>query len=197
MIIGLTGQIGSGKSSAARILARLGAVVISADQIGRDVVDRSDVLRRKLLRAFGPSIVDSHGKIRRKRLAELAFVDRTSRDKLNSLVHPYLLAELRKQMRRAGRGENVVVIDAALLLYWNMDREVDSVVVIHASRKTRLARLRARGIDRKDALARERALLPYAEYRRRANHIILNNGTRADLSRKVRSLLDRLIHQTD
>ncbi len=192
MIIGLAGQIGSGKSSVAKILARFGAIVISADQIGHEVVDRSQALRLKLVRAFGPTIIDSRGIIRRKKLAELAFAGEDSRIKLNSLVHPYLLAELRKQLRQAKRGGKIVVIDAALLLYWKMDREVDCVIVVHASRQLRLNRLQARGVDRKDALARERAQLPYSEYLGRADHVILNNGTKADLSRKVRTLLSRL-----
>ena len=130
--------------------------------------------------------------IRRKKLAELAFVDQISHNKLNSLVHPYLLAALRRQLRQGRREGRAVVIDAALLLYWKMDRKVDCVIVVHASRKLRLNRLQARGIERKDTLAREKAQLSYSEYRRRADHIILNNGSKADLTRKVRNLLSRL-----
>lgn len=90
----------------------------------------------------------------------------------------------------------MVVIDAALLLHWRMDREVDFVLVIHAGRAIRLARLKARGIDRRDALARERAQLPYREFQRLADRVILNNGTRRDLTRKIETLLDRLVPQT-
>jgi dephospho-CoA kinase len=197
LIIGLTGQIGSGKSSVAKVFARLGATVIDADRIGREVVERSSPLRRKLAQTFGSSVIDARGNIRRKKLAALAFVDRVSRDKLNSLVHPYLLAELRKQVRRADSKGRVVVVDAALLLHWKMDREVDIVVVVQASRKMRLARLQARGVERKDALAREKAQLPYAEFRRRADHIILNNGRPDDLAQESRLLFARLTAQTD
>ncbi len=185
MVIGLTGQIGSGKSTAARILASFGARVIDADLIGREVVEQSAELRRRLARAFGKDIVDSRGQLNRKKLAARAFATGDSRDKLNKIVHPHLLRRLRSRIREEQkRGQ--VVIDAALLLYWGMDREVDVTLVVHAGLDTRLKRLRARGIQPGDARARQRAQLPYAEFRNRADRVILNNGTTSDLKRKLR-----------
>lgn len=197
MLIGLTGQIGAGKTTAARILKQLGAVIVDADMIGREVVDNSAALRAGLARAFGRDILDGRGKVRRKRLAELAFASRTGRDRLNALVHPYLLRELRERVKAGLKKHKVVVIDAALLLHWGMDREVDFVLVIHAGLETRLARLAARGIGRRDALARARAQLPYREFNRRADRVILNNGTPEDLNRKITALFDQLVSQTD
>jgi len=197
MVIGLTGQIGAGKTSAARILARLGAAVIDADRIGREVVEQSATLRRQLAKAFGAEIFDRRGQLKRKKLAGMAFADPASNKRLNSLVHPYLLRELRHQTKLASRSHEVVVIDAALLLYWRMDREVDFVLVIHASREARLQRLMARGISRRDALARERAQLPFREFQKRADRLILNNGTRQDLQKKITRLYSRMISRTD
>jgi len=197
MLIGLTGQIGAGKSTAARIMARLGAAVIDADQIGREVVESSATLRRKLARAFDPRIIGTHGQVRRKKLAALAFADRKAKVTLNSLVHPYLLKELRRQVKDLLRTGRVVVIDAALLLDWNMDREVDFVLVIHASRTERLKRLRSKGISPQDVRARERAQLPYREFQKRADRVILNNGMPADLERKVAEWYRHLTAQTD
>jgi dephospho-CoA kinase len=185
MLIGLTGQIGAGKSTAAKTMARLGAAIIDADQIGHEVVERSTALRRKLAQAFGPEIVDARGQIRRKKLATLAFADRKAKAKLNSLVHPYLLKELRRRMKGLLRANSVVVIDAALLLYWGMDREVDFVLVIRASRTERLKRLKSKDLSPEEALARERAQLPYREFQKRSDRVILNNGTPRDLERKV------------
>jgi dephospho-CoA kinase len=185
MVIGLTGQIGSGKSTAADTLAGLGATVIDADRIGREVVDNSPRLLRQLVTAFGAEILNRRGQLRRRKLAEFAFVDAESRDRLNHLVHPHLLKELRRQVKTAAKNKRVVVIDAALLLYWGMDKEVDLVLVIHAGRDIRLARLRARGISPEDAQAREKAQLPYSEFRSRADRLILNNGSPKDLKRKV------------
>jgi dephospho-CoA kinase len=197
MVIGVTGQIGAGKTSAARILWHLGAGVVDADLIGRQVVEKSAPLRKKLARAFGKEIVDSQGQIRRKKLASLAFANRKSRDLLNSLVHPYLLRELRAQVKSAAKTHAVVVIDAALLLHWGMDDEVDFVMVIHAGQEIRLSRLAKRGIGRRDGLARQKAQLPFRQFQRKADRIILNNSDPADLRRKIKFLWDRITSQTD
>jgi len=195
MIIGLTGQIGAGKTAAAKILARFGAYIIDADKIGHQVVAQSATLRRQLVRAFGKEILDKRGEVRRKKLASLAFANENSKQTLNRLVHPHLLRELRRQVKQALETHEVIVIDAALLLYWKMDREVDRVLVIHTSREQRLARMTTRGISRTDALARERAQLPYSEFRKRADILFLNNGSVDDLERKLRAFWRRTVER--
>ena len=129
-------------------------------------------------------------------MAALAFENERSKERLNSLVHPYLLRELRRRTQEASRTHAVVVIDAALLLNWNMDDEVAFVLVVHAARDIRLARLAARGISRPDGLARERAQLPYRAFRKRADRVILNNGSPEDLTRKIRKWFGQLPFQT-
>ena len=192
MLIGLTGQIGAGKTTVARMLAAMGAVVIDADRIGREVVERTPALLKRLAREFGSDILTPTGRLRRKRLAELAFASDERKAALNRLVHPYLLRELRRQVRAALRTADLVVIDAALLLHWGMDDEVDEIWVVHASLKDRLARLAERGISAKDALARQRAQLPFAEFRRRADRVLLNNTSTANLEAKVRRLVGKI-----
>jgi dephospho-CoA kinase len=153
------------------------------------VVDTSRDLRRKLSDRFGESILDVHGNLRRKKLAALAFADEQSRRALNRLVHPYLLQRLRDYIRQARKVHGLIVIDAALLLNWDMDRRMDYVLVIHASQRDRFERLATRGISRKDALARQRAQLPFKEFKARADRVILNNGTRPDLRRKLQEFI--------
>jgi len=185
MRIGLTGQIGSGKTTAAKILSSFGAAVISADEIGREIVDRSLPLRSRLARRFGTDILTKGGRLRRSLLASKAFFDSASTKALNDLVHPYLLKELRRQLKELERTHEVVVVDAALLLYWNLDREMDLTLVIHAGEGTRMERTEKRGISVSDAKARQAAQLPYADFRGRASRLILNNGSVADLRRKL------------
>jgi dephospho-CoA kinase len=185
MVIGVTGQIGAGKSEAARILKKMGAAVIDADQIGRYVVDKNDALRRKLVKAFGSDIMDRRGALRRGKLAAIAFASSKAKAKLDQLVHPYLLRELRACWQKLGTSNRVIVIDAALLLNWNFDREIDRTLLIHCSRELRMKRLIKRGMSPQDAMQREAVQLPYAEYRKRADRIILNNRSIADLKRKV------------
>ncbi|MDH4156948.1 MAG: dephospho-CoA kinase [candidate division Zixibacteria bacterium] len=99
MLIGVTGQIGAGKSTAAAILKSFGAAVVDADKIGRQVVDDNPPLLRWLVRAFGDRILNRRGNLDRRRLAALAFENDASGQRLNQLVHPYLLKELHRQVK--------------------------------------------------------------------------------------------------
>jgi len=192
MLIGLTGQIGAGKSEAARILKKQGAFIVDADKIGHQVVRASKALRKELCKEFSEDIFDRQGRLLRKKLAQRAFLNSETKDQLNSIIHPYLLKELRQQIIEGLKSNDVVVIDAALLLYWEMDNEVDIVLVIHASRQERYDRLIKRGITPEEASAREEAQLPYSEFRKRADFLLLNNGTPKDLEQKVRKLWYKL-----
>jgi dephospho-CoA kinase len=189
MIIGITGMIGSGKSTAARILKSLGAEVIDADQIGREVVEDDPRVLHRLARQFGDGILTRSGKLDRAALASLAFADESSRKQLNTIVHPPLLRRLKSEMKQLSKKHDLLVVDAALLLDWCLDRLVDVVVVIHAAQPTRLARLKKRGIDRRDALARQRRQLPYAIYRKKADFVVFNRGTERQLETKLRDIL--------
>jgi len=189
MVIGITGLIGSGKSTAARILKSLGAAVIDADKIGRQVVDRNPELLAKLVRRFGQAILSRGGKLNRKKLATLAFDSGTARQKLDRAVHPYLLKELKKQLRIHKGKRDLIVIDAALLLNWNLDRVIDLVIMIHASEKDRLARLAKRGISNRDARARQKQQMSYAEQRSRVDYVVMNNGTERQLGDRLRRIL--------
>ena len=193
MLIGVTGQIGAGKSTAAAIFKSFGAAVVDADKIGRQVVDNNPVLLRRLVRTFGDRILNRRGNLDRKRLAALAFENDASGRRLNQLVHPYLLKELHRRVKQASTRHEVVIIDAALLLDWNLDRQVDMTLVIHTSRARRLALAKKRGIAPADARARQRRQLPYSEYRCRADVVILNNGSKDDLHRKLGDFWRRVV----
>jgi len=91
-------------------------------------------------------------------------------------------------MKELVKRYDVVVIDAALLLDWELDRRIDLVLVIHASKETRLKRMTARGFSKEDILARQRAQVPFSEYRRRADYIILNNGTVEQLKLRLQRI---------
>ncbi len=188
MFVGLTGQIGAGKSSAARILESFGAKVIDADQIGRRVVDESAALRRKLALAFGADVILPNGRLDRQKVAARAFVDDHSRSILNGIVHPLLLKELGREMKLYRRQYPVVVIDAALLLDWGLDRQMDLVLAIDAPEDVRFARLAARGLSRDDAMARQKIQMPHAEFLARADRVIVNDGTEDDLRRELARL---------
>lgn len=193
MYIGVTGQIGSGKTTAAETLAYFGAVVIDADRIGHEVVDKSIPLRKRLANQFGSEILTPSGKISRKKLARLAFANEAAKRRLNRLVHPFLLKELRRQMKELAKRHDVVVIDAALLLDWELDRQMDLVLVVHTSDKKRLKRMIARGFSKEDVLERQRVQLPFAEFQNRADIVLLNNNTVLRLKVRLRFIWDEFV----
>jgi dephospho-CoA kinase len=185
MIIGLTGQIGAGKSTAAEILKTFGAFVINADDIGRTVVEKSVPLRRNLVKTFGPTILDRKGNLNRRKLASLAFATPEATAKLNGLVHPPLIKLLESQIKAAAKKYPVVIIDAALLLQWPLYKKLNQIVLITAPEKNRLKRMTDRGISLTDARARQ-AVQPSANAMRQAAHVVIpNNGTAADLAGKL------------
>ncbi len=191
MLIGITGQVGSGKSTAAKILKKMGMAIIDADKIGKQVVDENPALLRKLAKEFGSEILTKSGKLKRKKLAELAFKNEKSKKQLNAIVHPFLLKELLRQIKEYSQKTNHVVVDAALLLDWKLDKKMDMTIVIHTSQKDRLKRLFKRGISPKDALSRQKAQLPYSEYRKRSDILILNNQTEFELKNKLNKIFTK------
>ena len=185
MLIGITGQIGAGKTTAALVLARMGAAIIDADKIGREVVENNPRLVKQLAQAFGREILTNREKLNRNRTAQIAFSSKSNKRKLDRLVHPFLLHELQRQIKKLSKKYYVIVIDAALLLDWGLDKLVDQVLVIHSGEKQRFKRLQQRGISPADARARQRTQLPYLEFKKRADKVILNNESKAALKAKV------------
>ncbi len=193
MYIGLTGLIGAGKTSAATILKTLGAVVIDADRVARDVLDIYPALRNDLVKTFGSSIVTTSGRLRRKKLAQLAFTDEASSRKLDRLIHPYIAREIRTRMKKLNRRHRLIVIDAALLIGSSIENEMDRIIVIHASKQIRLQRLLRRGMSREDALNRMARQLPLSVLKRRADAVIINQDSIGSLKKKLVNYLKKIV----
>ncbi len=188
MLIGITGQIGSGKSTAARYLEKLGAVLVDADEIGRAVVENDDEVLGALVEAFGGSILTRDATLDRAGLARLAFASETNLETLNAIVHPSLLAELHRQAEAALLAGEIVVIDAALLLDWGLDEDCDLTMFVYATKEDQLRWLVARGIVELDARNRLRRQLPDSEFRSRCDIELQNTTSPEALYRS----LDRL-----
>lgn len=165
----------------------MGAAVIDADQIGRVVVENNARLLARLARTFGKNILTSQKKLRRKRVAEIAFSNKSNKRKLDQLVHPFLLQRIKSRIKDLSKRHPVIVIDAALLFEWNLDRITSKVLVIQSGSRERLRRLKIRGIKTDDALARQRMQLSSVEYRQRADKVISNNTTPAKFEAKVKN----------
>lgn len=184
--VGLTGGIGSGKSTVARILVELGAVVVDADAIARDVVAPGTPGLAAVGRAF-PGVVDD-GALDRAALAVAVFADPAARATLEAITHPLVFAETRRRVAAAGQ-DAIVVHDVPLIVEAHLGDRYDVVVVVGASADVRRARLRrSRGMSDEQVAERMAAQATDAERRAVADHWIANEGTEADLRVAVERL---------
>ena len=181
--IGLTGGIGSGKSTAAQVLAQLGAAVIDADALARSVTAPGGPAIAPLRAAFGDAVIDAQGGLDRQHMRELAFSDAKAKAQLEAIVHPLVKAAIDGQAQSAlDAGARVLVFDIPLLVESGRWRErVDGVLVIDCSEDTQIARVQARnGWPRAQILAVIQAQATRAQRQAAADWLILNEGLGLD-----------------
>jgi dephospho-CoA kinase len=188
--LGLTGNIASGKSAVAALLASHGATIIDADLLAREAVAAGTPGFASVVEQFGPNVVRADGTLDRGALRRRVFTDPAQRDALNAIVHP-AVAHLRDarlaEARR--RGDRVVVSDIPLLFEVGLEHAFDGVLLVDAPDEERLRRLmRDRGLPRQEALAMMAAGMPSAEKRARATWVIDNDGSREQLAGRVAAL---------
>jgi dephospho-CoA kinase len=179
-VIGLTGGIGSGKSTVAALLAERGAYVIDADRVGHDVYRPGSEGFRRVVEAFGSGVVAPDGGIDRRALGALVFADPAALARLNAIVHPLIAAEIAARLgaARASAGAAPIVIEAAVLLEAGWRALVDRVWVVSAGRETAVRRvMAARGLAREEVERRIDAQLSEPERRQAADLVIDNDGT--------------------
>ena len=186
--IGLTGGIGAGKSTVARELERLGALVVDADAIAREVVAPGTPGLAAVVAEFGDSVLTPDGSLDRPALGRIVFADPAARARLEAITHPLIRAESARRAAAAPPGA-VVVHDVPLIVERGLAAQYDLVVVVGADEDVRLERLvRDRGMTREDALARIRAQATDAERRAVADVWLDNSGTQEELLAQVRDL---------
>lgn len=180
-LVGLTGGIGSGKSTVAKRLVDRGAVLIDADAIARDVVEPGTPGLQAIVERFGDGILDSSGALDRDALGAIVFADSDARKDLESITHPLIGVEMARQIAKQSETEAIVVLDVPLLVEGGRS-EFESLVVVASYPETQVARLVSiRGMDEDDARARIRAQAPLDEKVARADHVIWNEGTIEEL----------------
>ncbi|AIG64218.1 dephospho-CoA kinase [Corynebacterium atypicum] len=194
LTIGLTGGIGSGKSTVARLLAEHGWKVVDADQIAREVVEPDRPALAELAEEFGADIIDAAGGLDRAELARRAFSSAARTDRLNAITHPYIRAETKRQFAAAEKaGEKAVIYDMPLLVELGLNASMDLVVVVDVAADERVRRLvAARGMDEDDARARIAAQLRDDEWLAAADVVLDNNGSPEELASQVQRLESRI-----
>jgi len=191
--IGIAGGIGSGKSSVARILARLGCEVCISDDAARAVLDAPDV-RAAIIARVGAHIASPDGSIDRAALGRAIFADAALRADIERIMHPRIEARRRAQFAAAPVSTRAFIIDAPLLFEVGLERECDAVIFVDTPRAERLARVRAtRGWDDAELARREASQIPLDEKRGRATDVVENSGDPAALEAAVARALDAII----
>ncbi len=182
--IGLTGGIGSGKSTVARLLAERGAAVVDADVLAREVVEPGTPGLAAVVGAFGPGVLTADGALDRPALAQVVFGDPAARARLDGIVHPLVRARA-VELIGALPQDAVVVQDIPLLVETGQAGSFDLVLVVQADTGTRVARLVARGLAEDDARARIAAQATDAQRRAVADVVLDNSGTPEELASQV------------
>ena len=184
--VGLTGGIGSGKSTVAELLSAYGAVIIDADVLAREALQPGTPGLARVVEAFGSAVLAADGSLDRQRLATLAFGDPDRLAALNAIVHPYV--RQRSEELTAAAPADAVVVQVIPLLVENGLTGYDVVVVVDADVETQLRRLAERGTDQADARARIAAQATREQRRAAADVVIDNDGDLAGLEAQVERL---------
>lgn len=193
-LIGLTGGIASGKSTVAKILGRLGAAIIDADALAREVVEPDRDAWREIVASFGPEVLRADRTLDRQKLRAIIFNDAGARKKLESIIHPRVrnLAEERIAQNEAA-GYAVVVYEVPLLFEGNLHEWLRPVVLVACKLETQKQRLRQRdGLTLEAAEKHIEAQMSLDEKRLLADYIIENDGDLSDLERQVRGVLEKI-----
>ena len=191
MYIGLSGGIGSGKSTVAKILADLGAVVIDADAIAKEVLEPGQVGYENVIHIFGEEVLDSSGNIDRKKLAELVFQDASKLSQLEAIVHPAVVARV-GQIRESLPETSNVVYDTPLLVERQLQDQFDKVLIVRADIDIRKQRLVSRGLEMGDIEARLTNQVSDEQRSAVANFVIVNNGSLQELRDAVTKVWQQL-----
>jgi dephospho-CoA kinase len=194
LLIGLTGNIASGKSEVARMLAERGATLIDADVLAREAVEPETQALRDIVKRWGKDVLNEDGGLDRAALRQIVFADQNELDALNRIVHPGVTRLRDREIALAKqRGDQIVVCVIPLLFERNLVEEYDAIVLVDAPRPLRLERMVAtRGIEETDAMNMIASQMPAELKRARADYVIENIGSLDDLERDVDALWSSL-----
>jgi dephospho-CoA kinase len=194
ILIGLTGNIASGKSEVARMLADRGATIIDADVLAREAVRPESQALRDIVKRWGKDVLQQDGSLDREALRQIVFADQTELDALNRIVHPGVIRMQDREVALAKeRGDPIVVCVIPLLFERNLVDEFDAIVLVDAPRPLRLERLvTTRGLEETEAMNMIASQMPAELKRARADHCIDNTGSLDDLERDVDALWSSL-----
>lgn len=196
--VGLTGGIASGKSLVAALFKRLGATVVDADIIAREVVEPHTAGWQKVVAKFGPTILAPDGTIDRAKLGSIVFSDQRSRDALNAILHPYILDKIQEHITEIAEKDPqaMIVVDVPLLIECGLQQGFDAVVVVWVPQELQLKRLMKRDkLSATEALKRISAQININEKQGHATYVIKNNKNRKDTEEQVKKIFADIVQK--
>ena len=194
LLVGLTGGIATGKSTVSEILARLGAVLVDADQLAREVVAPGEPALAEVVREFG-DVLRPDGTLDRKKLAAIVFAEPSRRKRLEAILHPAIRARFDARLDALTREgfEGIVVFDAPVMIESGGYKNMDRVIVVVTDEVIQRARLVARDADAADGERRIASQMPLAEKAKLADYVIDNTGDRAATEARTREVHAALV----
>ena len=188
MIIGITGSSGAGKTTVCKLLAeKYNIKIIDADGIARKLSKECTDYVKDIVQEFGNDIVDEKGRLRRKKLAEIIYLDKEKREQLNQCTFKFIKKEIEVQIKKAN--EEIIVIDAPLLFECELDKMCDKIIGVVSKKELQLDRIIERdNVGYEHATMRLKAQPDDAFYKRKCDIIIKNNGNIEDLKKQIECL---------
>ena len=194
--VGLTGGIGSGKSTASKFFEKLGAFILDADKEAKNLLEKNEIVQHEVISEFGTDIINTTGKVDKNKLARVAFQDVDHQRRLNSVVHPYIYDLIDKTFDKVlNDGKYAVfIIDAAMIYESGYDIHLDYIIVITAQLKNRMERALARNtLTREEILKRIEFQWPEEEKVGMADFVIHNDDSEKELNDNIKSIIKKLI----
>jgi dephospho-CoA kinase len=193
-LVGLTGGIASGKTAVAKILERLGAAVINADDLSREVVEPGKVAWKEIIDAFGTGVLQPDQTLDRQKLRTVIFSDRDGRKKLEAIIHPRVRALAEERIREhTVAGYAIIVYEVPLLFEVKLHEWLRPVILVACDLETQRRRLQERDhLTQTEAQKHIDAQMSLAEKRRLADYVIENNGSLEEVESQVKAILDKI-----
>lgn len=191
MVIGLTGGIGTGKSTVARRLVEKGYRVIDADMISRSIIEKDEVIK-EILEKIDKDLFEN-GKINRKKLAQIVFKDEKKLDVLNSIMHPLIIREMKKEIEKQIKIYDIVIVDMPLIFEMKIEKEFDVILLVYASKQVQIKRIVQRdGRTEEEAESIINSQIDLEFKRKRSDYILENNGTLEHLYAETDKILKKI-----
>ena len=200
IVIGLTGSVGTGKSTVARLFQQHGAVVLDADRVVHALMEPGTPVWKKVRRRFGPEVIASDGRVDRKKLGGQVFADRKQLQELNAIVHPAVRRRIQERIRQIRRADPaaVVVLDIPLLVESGAAYRTDALVVVSASVEAAARRLKHRsGWSVKEFKRRRLFQLPLSVKKKKADFVVDNGGSLRETRQQVSRLWKQIVKERD